>query len=103
MSVFSARYYLSLGNVLFSLVLGALALAFCWIYLPEFTLSLFKYASMFREWIFNQGMAAKYEVMLRALIDDRQVVYMGFVLVSRFLVSLLLAFTYWLFGGRAQR
>ena len=100
MSLFSTRYFLSLGNVFFSLILGALALAFCWIYLPEFTLSLFKYASSLREWIFSQGMSAKYEVMVRALVDDRQIVYMGFVLLSRLAVSLLLAFMYWLFGGK---
>ncbi len=102
MSVFSARYFLSLGNVFFSLILGALALAVCWYYLPEFTLSLFKYAGSLREWIFNQGMSAKYEIMLRALVDDRQVVYMGFVLFSRFMVSLLLGFMYWLFGTPPQ-
>ena len=99
-SVLSTRYFLSLGNVFFSLILGALALAFCWIYFPEFTLALFKYASSLREWIFSQGMSAKYEVMVRALVDDRQIVYMGFVLLTRVAVSLLLAFMYWLFGGK---
>ena len=100
MSVLSTRYFLSLGNVFFSLILGAFALAVCWYYFPEFTLSLFKYASSLREWIFSQGMSAKYEIMMRALVDDRQVVYMGFVLFSRLMVSLLLAFMYWLFGGK---
>jgi len=95
----SARYLLSLGNVAFSLILGALALAFSWIYFPEFTLSLFKYASQMREWVFSQGMSAKYEVMVRALVDDRQIVYMGFVLFSRFIIGLVIGFFFWLFRG----
>ncbi len=103
MSVLSARYFLSLGNVAFSLILGALALAFCWIYFPEFTLNLFKYASQLREWLFSQGMSAKYEVMVRALVDDRQIVYMGFVLFSRFIVGLFISFFFWLVRSEAPR
>lgn len=93
----STKYFLSLGNVAFSLILGALALAFCWIYFPSFTLSLFKYASQLREWVFSQGMSAKYEVMVRALVDDRQIVYMGFVLFTRLVVGLVISFIFWLF------
>lgn len=101
LSVRTIRFFLSLGNVAFSLILGALALAFCWFTFPEFTLAIFKYAGNFREWVFDQGMSAKYEVMVRALVDDRQIVYMGFVLISRIVVSLVIGFAFWLFRSPA--
>ena len=34
----TARFFLSLGNVFFSLLLGAVALGFFWMYFPDLTL-----------------------------------------------------------------
>jgi hypothetical protein len=98
----STRFFLSLGNVFFSLILGAVALGFFWYYFPEQTLMLFRWAGSVREGIVSGTWPARYEVVIRALVDERQIVYMGFVLATRFVVGLLIMFTYKLFGRRAE-
>jgi len=83
------RFILSLGNVFFSLILGAVALGFFWYYDEETTLQLFRWASSFRERFLLGHFPARYEVIIRALVEERQIVYMGFVLLTRFIVGLL--------------
>jgi hypothetical protein len=46
---------------------------------------------------------ASYEVVLRALVDERQIVYMGFVLATRILVGIVIALGYKLIGGKSQQ
>jgi len=86
----TARFFFSLGNVFFSLILGAVALGFFWFYFPDWTLQLFKWAGSIREGIVSGAWPARYEVVIRALVDERQIVYMGFVLATRILVGLLI-------------
>jgi len=93
-----ARFFLSLGNVFFSLILGAVALGFFWFYFPDWTLQLFRWAGSIRESLISGNWPARYEVVLRALVDERQIVYMGFVLATRILVGVVIAFFYKLFG-----
>jgi hypothetical protein len=95
----STRFLLSLGNVFFSLILGAVALGFGLFYFPDTTLRLFKWAGSIREALISGAWPARYEVMLRALVDERQIVYMGFVLATRILVGLLIVLAYRLVGG----
>jgi hypothetical protein len=95
-----ARFFLSLGNVFFSLILGALALGFFWFTFPDWTLQLFRWAGSIRENVISGNWPARYEVVLRALVDERQIVYMGFVLVTRILVGLLIAAGARLIAGR---
>jgi len=42
---FFGRFLLSLGNVFSSLIIGALALAVVWIYIPAVALRLFRWAT----------------------------------------------------------
>ena len=95
-----ARFFLSLGNVFFSLILGAVALGFFWFYFPDWTLQLFRWAGSIRESLISGNWPARYEVVLRALVDERQIVYMGFVLATRILVGLIIALFYKIFGGK---
>ena len=97
-----ARFLLSLGNVFFSLVLGAIALALFWFYFPDSTLELFKWAGSAREQLLSGGFAARYEVVLRPLVDERQIVYMGFVLATRAVVGVLIVVASKLVGGHPQ-
>jgi hypothetical protein len=97
-----ARFFLSLGNVFFSLILGAVALGFFWFYFPDWTLQLFRWAGSLRESLISGNWPARYEVVLRALVDERQIVYMGFVLATRILVGIVIALGYKLFGGRGE-
>ena len=98
----STRFLLSLGNVFFSLILGAVALGIGLFYFPDATLRLFKWAGSIREALISGAWSARYEVMLRALVDERQIVYMGFVLATRILVGLIIMLGYKLTGGRHQ-
>jgi hypothetical protein len=97
-----ARFFISLGNVFFSLILGALALGFFWFYFPDWTLQLFRWAGSIRESVISGNWPSRYEVMLRALVDERQIVYMGFVLASRIVFGLIIMVVFWLFGRRAE-
>jgi hypothetical protein len=94
------RFFLSLGNVFFSLILGAVALGFFWFTFPDWTLQLFRWAGSIRESVISGNWPARYEVVLRALVDERQIVYMGFVLVTRILVGVIIAFGYKLFSRK---
>jgi hypothetical protein len=96
------RFFISLGNVFFSLLLGAVALGFFWYYFPDTTLTLFKWAGSLREGLIAGNWPARYEVVLRALVDERQIVYMGFVLATRILVGILIMMVFWLFGRRHE-
>ena len=86
----TARFLLSLGNVFFSLVLGAVALAFSLFFFPAATLQLYKGARAVGEAVLSGAWPAQYEPALRALADERLVVYMGFVLAARIAVGLLI-------------
>ncbi|HUC46550.1 MAG TPA: hypothetical protein VMR94_08355 [Hyphomicrobiaceae bacterium] len=88
----TARFLLSLGNVFFSLVLGAVALAFSLFFFPAATLQLYKGARAVGEAVLSGAWPAQYEPVLRALADERLVVYMGFVLAARIAVGLLFLF-----------
>lgn len=88
----TARFLLSLGNVFFSLVLGAIALAFSLFFFPAATLQLYKGARAVGEAVLSGAWPAQYEPVLRALADERLVVYMGFVLAARIAVGLLFLF-----------
>ena len=82
-----SRFLLSLGNVLVSLILGAVALGIGLLYFPDSTLKLFNWAGTIN-W------PARYEETLRRLVDERQIVYMGFVLATRVVVGLLVFLAY---------
>jgi hypothetical protein len=96
------RFFLSLGNVFFSLILGAVALGFFWFYFPDETLKLFKWAGILRESLLSNAWSARYEVVLRLFVDERQIVYMGFVLATRIVVGLIIMLIYRLVGRRSE-
>ena len=98
----SARFFLSLGNVFFSLILGAVALGVGLFYFPDATLQLFKWAGTLRETLISGNWPARYEVVMRALVDERQIVYMGFVLATRIVVGILIVLAYKVTGRGSQ-
>lgn len=90
----ASRYFLPLGNVAISLIVGAVALGFFWFYFPDATLQLFKGAGSIRETAVGGYLPARYEVVVRALVDERQIVYMGFVIATRIVIGILLVPVY---------
>ena len=98
----STRFFLSLGNVFFSLILGAVALGAGLFYFPDATLQLFKWAGSLRETLLSGNWPSRYEVVLRVLVEERQIVYMGFVLAARIIVGLLIMLVQRLVGRRPE-
>jgi len=86
----AARLILPLAGVVFSLILGAVALGLFWYHFPDATLQLFRWAGSLREALFGGFWPARYEAVIRGLVDERLLVYMGFVVAARIVLGLLL-------------
>lgn len=93
------KVVLATTNVFFSLVLGALAMGVVWYLAPDLMQGLFQSASGMKAWLVSRGISAKYNVFLWFLIEERQLVYMGFVLATRVVMSILTTFLVALFWG----
>ena len=102
MNSFFGRFLLSLGNVFSSLIIGALALAVVWIYIPNLALRLFRWAATVRDWVVLANWPPQYEVALRFFVDERQIVYLGFVLASRIVVGLVIILVAKALGRKPQ-
>jgi len=99
---FTARYFLSLGNVIFSLFLGVVALALSALFFEGFTLQLFRAASYLREWSVSQFSSPKMEIIARFVLHESSIVLVGFTLFARIVVGAVIAFFAWLFTGRSD-
>jgi len=97
-----ARVLAAAGNIFFSLLLGAIALAFVAVQWPETMESILNMASGVKEHLTNTGLAPKYNVWIKFLIGEQQLVFMGFVIVTRILLAMLIALIFYLFTGRSQ-
>lgn len=89
------RVLQSISSIVFSLLLGAVALALTAIYAPD-TLELFQInAGFLKDDILlvmtNLGTKSNVNVWVRFLVQDEQLVFMGFVIAVR----VVLAFVYW--------
>lgn len=82
------RIFLSAGNILLSLVLGALLMALVAVYSPETLSLLLAYARSFKDLITGTGLNAKYNIWLELLLDERQLVFMGFTIFARIAIGL---------------
>jgi hypothetical protein len=83
------RFLASFGNVFLSLILGVIAMGFFWVYYPAEFNTAIRTASVVREWIIAHVWSTRAESILRFLLEDRQLLLMGFVLTVRFLLGLL--------------
>lgn len=84
------RVLLSAGGVFVALVLGALAFAFVFITYPDTMTMLLDRAGNIRASILARGFSSQHEAWLRVLLDDRQLVFIGFTVVMRVVLSILL-------------
>jgi hypothetical protein len=83
------RILLSTGNILLSLILGALLMALVAIYSPE-TLSMFLgWARDLKSLITGTSLNAKYNIWLELLLEERQLLFMGFTIFARILLSIV--------------
>jgi len=80
---------LSVGNIVFSLILGALLMAFVAIYSPETLSVLLGWARSFKSVITGTGLNPKYNIWLELLLEERQLLLMGFTVFARILLALI--------------
>lgn len=85
------RVFLATTNIFTSLVIGALAMGFVWYLAPDLMQSFFQSASGVKSWLTNLGIEPKYNNFLWFLIEERQLVFMGFVIATRVLLAILAA------------
>lgn len=83
------RFLASFGNVFLSLILGVIAMGFFLIYYPDQINTALRIASTVREWIIAHAWSTRAESILRFMLEDRQLLLMGFVLTVRFLLGLV--------------
>jgi hypothetical protein len=83
------RIFLSTGNILLSLILGALMMALVAIYSPETLSLMLGWARSFKGLITGTGLSAKYNIWLELLLEERQLLFMGFTIFARILLGLL--------------
>jgi len=80
-----------MASIFFSLILAAVALAAIAVLYPETMERLLDGASWVRDQLTSTGLAPKYNVWVKFLIAEQQLLFMGFVIVMRLLLALLIA------------
>ncbi len=83
------RVLFSIGNIIFSLILGAVLLALVAFHSPETLSASLRWAHSVKEIITGTSLDPRYNVWIEFLLDDRQLVFMGFVVLARILLGLL--------------
>lgn len=83
------RILLSTSNVIVSLILGALLFGFVFLKFPETMAAILEWASSFKSWLISRGISTEYNNWIRVLLEERQLVFMGFTIVARIMLSIL--------------
>lgn len=92
------RILLSTGNIIFSLVLGALALAFVGIHYPETLDQIITVAASVKGYIVNTNLPPKYNVWVRLLLEEKQLVFMFFTILVRIALAIVQGIVFTFFG-----
>lgn len=90
------RVLLASTNIFVSLVVGALAMALVWIKYPHAIDLFFTWAGALKTWLTSRGISVEYNNFIRLLVEERQLVFMGFVVVTRIVLASLVAIFAWL-------
>ncbi|MGQ0673982.1 MAG: hypothetical protein ACT4N2_14050 [Hyphomicrobium sp.] len=83
------RILMSTGNVFLSLILGAVAIAMVGIHYPETLSVLLGWARELKLFITGLGLEPKYNIWVELLLEERQLLFMGFTIVARIVLSLI--------------
>ncbi len=83
------RIFLSAGNILLSLILGALLMALVAVYSPETLTFLLAGARSFKDMLTGTGLNPRYNIWLELLLDERQLLFMGFTIFARILIGII--------------
>ena len=85
------RLLFSTGNIFLSLVLGAIAFGFVFLKYPDTMNQILDWASGFKAWLITRGLSPEYNNWVRVLLEERQLVFMGFTILMRILLSVVTA------------
>lgn len=96
------RILLSTGNIVVSLVLGAMALAFVGIHYPETLDQIINVATSVKGYIVHTNLPPKYNVWVRLLLEEKQLVFMFFTIMMRIVLAILQAIIFSFFGSRER-
>jgi hypothetical protein len=96
------RILFSTGNIVVSLLLGAIALAVVGINFPETLDKIINVAGTVKGYLVNTNLAAKYNVWVRLLLEEKQLVFMFFTVLARVLMSIVTWFLVLLFGRSTE-
>ena len=102
MHLLSVRYFLSLGNVAVSMLLGVAALAACAIYNAPLLNVMIRYAGSVREYFVSFSGSPNMELISRFVLHDSSILLMFFTLMARIVIGFVIALVSYLFGGSAR-
>lgn len=85
------RILLSTGTIFFSLILGALLLAVVGYNSPEWLSTMLSWARDLKLFITSRGLAPHYNIWVELLLEERQLLFMAFVIIARILISIPMA------------
>lgn len=83
------KMILSTGNIILSLVLGAIVFGFVFIKYPTTMDQILNVAAGFKTWLTTRGIDPVYNNWLRVLLEERQLVFMFFTIITRIVLSLI--------------
>jgi hypothetical protein len=83
------RMLLSIGNIVLSLILGALLMAVVAIYSPETLSMMLGWAREFKSLITSTGLNPQYNIWLELLLEERQLLLMFFTIIARIILAIL--------------
>jgi len=92
------RLFLSTSMLFFSLILGAVSLAFVGYQSPETLSMMLGWARDLKAVITGTGLDPKYNIWVELLLEERQLLFMFFTIAARIVLGLLGALLGALFG-----
>ena len=81
------KFLFSTGSVISSLVFGAIAMALVGIYSPETLSMMLGWARSLKSYLTGTGLAAKYNIWLELMLEERQLLFAFFTIVTRMVIS----------------
>lgn len=92
------RLLLATGNIFFSLILGAILLAVVGYENPELLSEMLGWARELKVFITSRGLAPSYNIWLELLLEERQLLFMAFVIAARVLLAIVVGALAYIYG-----
>lgn len=85
------RILLATSTIFFSLILGAILLAVVGYNYPELLSDMLGWARQLKLFITSRGLAPHYNIWLELLLEERQLLFMAFVIAARICIAIFMA------------